>query len=83
MPFGMPNLSLSSSEKTSTDSTSRQGSGASGGGGQRGVLLNLSTGMSKLSSATSADAGGIPVWVWIAGAGGILALAWAFLHHRR
>lgn len=80
---GMPSLSLASSESQRTDSTSRQGSGPDGGGGQRGVLFNIATGASKLTSSTSADAGGIPVWVWIAGAGGLLALGYAFLRHRR
>lgn len=80
--FGMPSMSLSSSEKTSTDSKSSQGSGG-GGGGQRGIMFSIATGASKLTSATSADAGGVPVWVWVAMAGGALAMVWAFIHHRR
>lgn len=79
----MPDLSLSSSESTRTDSTSRQGSGGQGGGGVRGVLQNIATGSARLSASTTADAGGIPVWVWVAMAGGVVALAWAFLRRGR
>lgn len=79
----MPNLSLSSSESTRTDSTARQGSGGQGGGGVRGVLQNIATGSARLSAETTADAGGIPVWVWVAMAGGAIALVWAFVTRRR
>lgn len=80
---GLPSsLSLSSTDQASASSNAAQRGGGADGGQRSSIFTNIATGASRLAASASADAGGIPMWVWVMIGAAALAVGW-MLYRRR
>lgn len=81
---GLPSsLSLSSTDQASSAANAAQRGGGADGGQRSSIFANIATSGSKLAASASADAGGIPVWVWVMLAAAGLAVGWYAFKGRR
>jgi len=81
---GIPgNLSLSSTDQAASAANAAQRGGGADGGQRSSIFNNIATSGSRLAATASADAGGIPIWVWIMMAAAGLAVAWFIFKGRR
>lgn len=80
---GLPSsLSLSSTDQASAASNAAQRGGGADGGQRSSIFTNIATGASRLAATATADAGGIPAWVWVMIAGAVLAVGWVIYKKR-